>query len=239
MKTEQSRTGTFSSSQIGRLAKSGKAKGSKGAPYYSYVQEKRIEKRLGRQLQKEQGARATSWGTYVEMFAFKQTGIEFKLVSKKRYFHKFIENWSGMPDILTEKVVGDIKCPWTLLSFCKLVDILEEAKKNGESIGEALKKAEWNYYWQLVSNGELTGRRKAVLILYMPYEDELQEIKDSVSNFDGDVTNLFFISNALEDELPYLVRGNYYKNLYQFEFDIPEEDVKFLTERVIEANSEI
>jgi hypothetical protein len=70
----------------------------------------------------------------------------------------------------------------------------------------------------------------------MPYESELEEIREMAENYDGnDQWKYRFIAESHKSALPYLPNKGYYKNLNIFEFKVPEEDKKALTERVLMA----
>ena len=77
---------------------------------------------------------------------------------------------------------------------------------------------------------------KAELIVYCPYLHELEAIKDYVYTYDGaDQYKYFWIHSANNEELPHILPDRYYKNLYNFEFEIPIEDKFYLIDKVIEA----
>lgn len=226
-----SRVGNFSSSEIWKLMTNGRKKGSVGKPAETYIQEKVYERKLKRSLHQKQNSRSTTWGTFVEKHVFDLIGLNYKLVSKERYVHPWLKCWTGMPDLISrdQKVVGDIKCPWTLKSFCELVEIVNKGP-------EALKESKPEYYWQLVSNSILTGINTAELIIYMPYKSELQEIKDKANDhsWDGVLTenDVAFINFASDQELPYILEDSSYKNINTLRFDINAEDADELSERV-------
>tara|TARA_R110000803_G_scaffold37296_9_gene80341 strand:+ start:163 stop:888 length:726 start_codon:yes stop_codon:yes gene_type:complete len=231
------RTGTFSSSSISKLMSNGRGAGSIGKPFTTYVEEKSFEKKLGRELQKEESAKPLRWGHLAEWFAFQNLGIYYKLTSKARINHLSIDNWSGVPDCLTSDSVVDIKSCWTLKAFCQM----EQSFKEGL---DAFKKLKPEYYWQLVSNGILSGKDKAELILYIPFKSELEAIKDFIGTpefFDLDLKekDYYFINFSEDEELPFLNEGGHYNNITKFSFDIPEEDKKALIERVKLANVEL
>lgn len=222
-----SRNGTFSSSSIHNLLSKGRGNFSIeniGKPFTTYVEEKVMEKNLGRSLSSENSARPTSWGTLVEEHAFSKMGLEYSLVSKERFYKG--DYWSGMPDLITDEIVGDIKCPWTLKGFCKLVKSMNEGV-------ESFKDNHPEYYWQLVSNGILCNRDKAMIVCYAPYKEDLADIRQLSEDHMGDLNNRFaFISWAEDEELPYLIEGNKYNDINVMEFDIPQEDKDILTDRV-------
>ena len=230
-----SRAGNFSSSEIHRLMSKGRGNWSLenvGAPFTSYVQEKVYERRLGRALLQKQNSRSTSWGTFVEKRVFDLLSMKYKLISQDRYTHPTIKNWNGMPDTVTrdKQIVSDIKCPWSLKSFCEMVELLEKES------WEALKENKPEYYWQLVSNSILTGAPKAELIVYVPFKGELEAIKEMANkhSFDGklDENDVAFINFAADSELPHLIEGEGYNNLYSYTWEVAESEKQLLTERV-------
>lgn len=197
----------------------------------TYVQEKVYEHRLHRSLSKEHNANSTQWGKLVEILAFKEMGdTSVSLTSKTRYSHPTIEHWNGMPDYLSErtKTVGDVKSPYTMLSFCQLVDDCNEGL-------ETFKAEHKDYYWQLISNAILTDSKYMELVVFCPYKDQLEEVREMM---DGD-PDYYRLNFAEDEELPYLKRGGYYKNLNRFTWEVPEEDKELLTERVDLAVQEL
>jgi hypothetical protein len=234
---EIKRQGCFSSSKISDLCSKGRGNLSienTGKPFDTYIEEKVFERLLQRQLNKEQHARATSWGKLVEEYAFDKLGLEYSLVSRERYAHnKFGEYWNGMPDLLTEEIVGDIKCPYTIKSFCSLY-------KSMKAGPEALKASHPSYYWQLVSNAILCDRKTAMLVVYVPYKEDLEAIRELAREHAGDLDNRFAFVNWSEDEeLPFLIDGGFYSDLNSMEFEVPEHDKEFLEERVAMAIKEL
>jgi len=225
------RNGNFSSSSIWRLIP-----GKKGGILEtgrSYIAEKRMEMRLGRQLNAETTAKPINWGKFVEQRAFDIIGVEYKLESKKRYSHPHLAQWTGAPDCITEEdIVADIKCPYTMKGFCKLTDII--LMPDITDAVNALREDKPEYYWQLVSNSILTGKKTAEIICYCPYLEELEEIRD-MARQSLDQAKISFINWALDDELPYLIKGNYYKNVNSLKWDVWEGDKSLLTKCVQEA----
>lgn len=228
------RVGNFSSSEIHKLMSKGRGNWSLenvGAPFKTYVRDKVSEARLGRGLHQRQNSRITTWGLFVEKIVFDKLSFNYELVSKTRYSHPEIKRWTGMPDLVTrdKTLVSDIKCPWTLTSFCDLVESMAEG-------AESLKNTHPEYYWQLVSSSVLTGIDTAELIVYVPYKEELEEIKDAANNhaWDGvlDENAVAFINYATDEELPYLKKGKAYQNLNHLVFEVPQEDKDLLTARV-------
>lgn len=193
----------------------------------TYVKEKVRERNLGVALNSDRNARPTSWGHLVEKFVFdEKMGLDYTLVSKKRYYHKkHKEYWSGMPDLITPELVADIKCHWTRTAFCDLVESIESV--------ELFKENHPEYYWQLVSNAILCDRDKAMIISYIPYFEDLEGIRLEAEARSGEIEYDFsFVQFAKDEELPYLIEGNKYNDINILEFDIPQEDKDILTARI-------
>lgn len=229
-----SRVGNPTSSEIVALTTSDKTGKEFGKPALTYIEECNMERRLGRSISDEVTARATSWGNLVEKRVFDLLGLEYKLCSDETIGHPTIPFWFGSPDAEKEKTEGktvaDIKCPLTLKSFCQLVDC-----KNIEEVRENHKDGE-KFYWQLISNAILTNSKFAELIVYCPYKSELNAIRELAQNIDDPRQYRFFwVANASDEELPFLIEGGHYKNLNIIRFEVPEKDKIFLTERVEKA----
>lgn len=231
------RIGNFTSSDIYRLMSNGKAAGSFGAPFYEYIEEKRMERRLHRSLTADVDARATSWGKLVEKRCFDVLPIDYTLCSDVTLSHPEISYWKGTPDAVTTEAVADVKSPSTLKSFCQLVDPYYD--KTGKLLHEGLtieavrenNKDGDKFFWQIVSNAILTGKNKGELIVYAPYQEELPDIRMLA---DGK-PEYYWIWSASDDQLPYLIYGGAYKNCNVIRFDILQRDKDALTERVLEA----
>jgi hypothetical protein len=230
------RCGNFTSSEIVALTTKDKSGKGFGKPALTYIQETNFERKLGRSLTDEVNARPLLWGKLLEERVFQLLGLEYTLTSKDTIVHPEIPFWAGSPDggkYQPQKTVIDIKCPITLKSFCQLVDA---AKAGGiDQVRKDHKDGE-KYYWQLVSNAILMGCDHAELIVYMPYYSELQDIRTMCSMLPGDqIGKHYWIANALDDELPYLVDGGHYRNLNVIAFEVPAGDKKLLTDCVLRA----
>lgn len=241
------RIGNFTSSNIEKLMSDGKKSGEYGKPYYTYIQEKNMERRLGRSLNDIASAKPLIWGKFLEARAFELLGMEYRLVSQDTIQHPLYDYWSGSPDgiKLNPNTVIDIKCPMTLKSFCKFVDCITlnpDGSMNGTlTINKirAMHDDGEKYYWQLVSNAILTNSNSAELIIYLPYKSELQEIRDYCEETDMAPNKIAWIAFAEDDDLPYLLDGGFYKNIYTFNFEVPENDKRLLTDRVITAGKHL
>lgn len=223
-----SRAGNFTSSQIWKLMtndRSGKGIGARGL---TYIAEKKMEARLGRQLEKETVARSATWGTFVQ-HRVTNTLLDMGCKPTKdiRRTHPIIKNWTGSEDYLRSDAVGEVKC-FELKNFC----ITHDAARAGYEI---LKKACPETFWQLISNAILNNMSKAELCLYVPYKKELNEIREE-AKMSADETVKWLAFNVNDDQLPYLMEGKYYKNLTTFSFDIDPADIEALTARIKMAN---
>jgi hypothetical protein len=206
-----------------------------GKAALTYIDEKKMERRLGRSLSTEINARATSWGSLVEGRVFDLLGLEYTLTSKQTLLHPHYPFWAGSPDAEKKNTVPDFKCPLTLKSFCQLVDPLYRGLSGIDAINAVREEHEDGdtYYWQIVSNACIKGYDFGELIVYMPYLAELLEIKEMA---DRDQSGKYkWISYAEFDELPYLLPNGYYKNLNVIRFEIPKADKELLTMRVEQA----
>ena len=220
--------------------------------FYNYVKEKKREAKLKREINTKAYTRPIIWGIVCELYVFeKKLGLEYSNMNKVgRLIHGEIENWTGIPDTFqkTKKIVGDIKCPSSLIKFCDLIE-------NHQQSVEIFKENHFDYYWQLVSNTILTGEDKSESIFFVPYLRDLEEIGDFVDNLpqeelpkDLEWFQIQFISEEIKSYLengkmpmsiPYLPNDSEYKSFNSFVFDIPQEDIDFLTERVKKAVEEL
>lgn len=231
------RNGNFTSSKIYKLTTNGKAKGSVGASFKDYVQEKNMERFLGRSLEREVDARAFSWGKLVERRVFDLLPLEYRLSSNDTIEHRKIKCWVGSPDATREgalfRIVADVKGPITLKSFCRLVepvvnlgfegmDAINHVRENHDD-GE-------KYFWQLISNACVVEAEACELIVYVPYLSELPAMRELAREMNDPAYN--WIIKATDDELPYLLDNGHYKNLNFVSFPVTDFDRNFLTERV-------
>lgn len=239
------RIGNFTSSKIVALTKKGKKAGTLGEPALTYIEEKNMERRLGRSLTDEVDARPTTWGKLCEKLVFKLLPTAYILNGDESISHEKYNCWSGTPDVTKADTVGDVKCPKTLKSFCQLVDL---HYVDGKEVYPALSieavranhKEGDTYYWQLVSNAILTGSKYGELIVYVPYKDELDELKGIAINGDAsELSKYYWIVNSQPEELPHLIEGGHYKNLNIIRFEIPEADKEFLTVCVAMAETKL
>lgn len=228
--SNSNRIGRFSSSKIHNLMKRDRSGKSFGAPALTYIEETNMARRLGRSVTNETNSRETTWGKCLEPIAFDKLGFDYELVSDVTIEHPDIPYWCGSPDLIKQvdnvvSVVGDIKCPMTLKSFCQFVDAVSiESIRDNHPSGDA-------YYWQLVSNAILTNSDYAELIVYVPYRADLPLIR--LAALDND--DYKWIGYADDYELPWLNEGGYYQDINMIRFEVPQSDKELLTDTVLEA----
>jgi hypothetical protein len=204
-----------------------------------------MERRLGRSIESEENSRNLSWGKLGEKYVADNPallGLEYSVNLSDTTVHPEIPFWAGSEDLTKEDTVGDIKSPKTLKSFCQLVDPYME---DGKIIHPALTieavranhKDGDKYYWQLVSNACIHNKPFAELIVFVPYQSELQKIRELAGNWDNPEESYKYswVFNSNDTELPYLIDGGYYKNLNVIRFEVPQADKDLLTERVLAA----
>lgn len=227
------RIGRFTSSNMDKLMTNGRGENGLGAPAITYIAEKKIELRMGRSLSLDKYSRPTLWGNFIEKRVHELLGTAYKTCGHITIEHPTIKCWSGSPDNINEResVCGDTKC-YEPKAFSEYVDNLTLAK--GDT--EIFKISHPHEYWQLVSNALILGMKNIEAIVYMPYESELEEIREMASNYDGeDQFKYRFISESPKSELPYLPDGGFYKNLNILRFELNKKDCDLLTERVLLA----
>lgn len=232
------RYGRFTSSQNYRAVASLKS-GKPASPYFTYVQEKAVERAMGCVAETKVKVRPMLWGKLMEVVLFNLLGMEYKMVHKKTLVHKDHWFWSGTPDLTTDIKIGEIKSyerkKFGSLSMCIANRDIELFKDNFAQ-----------EYWQCVSNACLYGVDRAEIIAYMPTYSELLEIIHKVQeeNFleanELDPTDyVYWFNEENIISLPYLPDSSPMSNVNSFEFAVPEKDVQFLTHRLIMANEEV
>lgn len=219
-----------------------------GKAAITYINQCNMERRLGRSLDSELDAKPTNWGKFVEPLLFSMLE-DYTYNSQDTLTHPNYNFWKGTPDAykkVIRKTVVDSKCPFTLESFCNLVNPLYDglegidamnAIRNGytdkNNLPHAAHKDGEKFYWQLVSNSCIDDCQDAELIIYVPYESELDVIQ-RVALESGN-PSAYFIANGNKKSFPYLKEDGYYKNINIINFEIPLEDKKLLTETVEKA----
>lgn len=249
--TNTARIGNFTSSEIWKLTTNPTAKAQKegevfGAPALTYILEKNMEREFGRSIDSETQARPLSWGKVCEKYVsengeFLPIGEGYSVNMDKTTVHPLYNFWAGSEDATKEDTVVDFKCPMTLKSFYLLVSFFAQTTSDDEcySGNLAIQHIRDNhpdgekFFWQLVSNSCIHDKKYAELIVFCPYQSELNAIREVASNYDAENLHPYqWISYAHDEELPYLLDGGKFRNFNVIRFEIPQADKDFLTERV-------
>lgn len=233
------RIGNFSSSENWKLTKLNKEGNDFGEKSLTYIKEKKFERKLKRSINIDTSTRPTVWGKYLESIVFEKLPLTYRYIFDETFTHPLYNFWCGSPDLdnENENVVSDIKCPQPK-AFAELIENLTKAiELNDISI---FKKEHEEYYWQLVSNACIKGRKFIELIVYMPYLSDLQSIKESVEKADLEEPWKYrFIQESLNCELPYLPNDSEYKDLNIFRFELNIEDALFLETQIKKAENKL
>ena len=206
-----------------------------------YIAECNWERRLGRAIENETSARQLSWGKICEKYVLEVLlGTEYVPCSTTTIVHPDYEWWSGSPDSKKYSpefdTVADCKAPFTLKSFCQLVEPLLKGFMGIEAMEKIVSghKDGKKFRAQLVSNACICNVPYAELIIFCPYREELEAIRELARNIDDPMEqrNYYWINMAGDDELPYLIKGNGYDHLNIVRFEVPESDKRTMTEKV-------
>lgn len=228
----EERIGAFTSSNAYKLMDVA-SHGKKWGPLsLTYIDEKKLEKRIGRSLSMDFWSRATSWGNFMEFVVFpKLADFDIQHVSDKTIVHPKYPFWVGSPDFVAPlKKVGELKC-YQAKEFAALTDAIMSGNPH------AIKYDFPQVYWQVCSNAVLTGVDHAEVMSFMPYRSELSAIRDMVDDYEGDdLMRYKWIYDAEDHQLAFLADDSYYKNLNILEFEVPRDDRKALKDRMIEAS---
>lgn len=212
----------------------------------TYIEEKNIERRLGRSLEKENNAKACAWGNLCEIYVqskHEYVSIDYTQRPDEPIQNKVFPHHCGTPDMTKSKTVADIKSPFTLKSFCTLVQPIYHgligldamnALRNGYTDPKGIKHKKHDegntYYWQLISNAILTDSQFAELHIFCPYQKELVELRE-LAQKEG-LSKYYFIAMGFDDDFPYLKEDGYYRNYNIIRFEIPQADKDFLIKRI-------
>ena len=231
------RKGNFTSSQIHRLCVSLKS-GKPSSAFYMYIDDVKCEIILNRSSNVEVNTKPLKYGSLMEIVLFQkeEIGLEYSMVNKATIKHSKIKHFAGTPDLIQKGVkVGEIKCfypkNFAKLSLCLLSKDIVKIKKEFPSV-----------YWQVVSNAILCNVKKAEIIVYMPYKKEIEQILKDIEDtnlLEGNNLNpsdYYFMTYDSIETLPYLPENSSLKNINRFEFEVPNEDIILLKERLKEAN---
>lgn len=220
-----------------------------GTSFYTYVEECIMERFFKNNLENESEVKAFSWGKLCEQIVHDKLPTDYIMQSEATEVHPTILEWCGTPDGTKQKngicdTVTDIKCPLTRKGFYNLVKFLYDfdglnvtKKKNidGNEVINLIRKQSKEgekYFWQLVSNACILGAKYAELIVFMPYFEEIEQIKDYNRTLEKPYWQ---IENAKDTELPYLYKESGIDSVNIIRFEVKEEYKLFLTNRVEKA----
>lgn len=224
----KARVAAFTNSKIFKLMKNGKGPGGIGSAAVTYIEEKNLERKLGRSLDVDAYSKDMQWGSFLEPRVHSLIDFGWELVSNETIVHPEYPFWAGSKDLgVPNKKIGEIKC-YQPKNFALYTDAL--MTQDVATIRETCEEE----YWQAVGNAVINGVPVAALFSYMPYQSELPEIREMAEMYDGaDQWKVRFIAESPDSSLAYLPDGGYYKNLTSFEFEVPQEDIDALTKRVV------
>ena len=228
------RIGNFTSSQIYNLCAVNKD-GNYSSAYYTYISKKMRERKLKRSLDMGKYGASMAWGKFLEKRVNDNLPMNYQMLHKSTKMHPKFNYVSGSVDFLVPGVkVAELKCyePDKFSSYVSalLTNDLQQIKSEFPQ-----------EYWQMVSNSQIHKTPKMEAIVYMPYESEMEEIRqladdpeylNSIGMMPWEVR---FITEKPISQLAVLPDDSDFKNLNIFEFDVPTEDVIFLNKNIINA----
>lgn len=228
------RVGAFSSSNNYKLCASLKS-GEPSEAFYTYVKDKLFERKLNRSVEMSPHSNSMVWGSFLEPRVFDNLGKEYQMLHKDTQVHKNHKFLVGTPDFIVPNVkISELKCfePKNFASYvtaCMTKDT------------EKIKKEHPKEYWQIVSNAEILNVNIGEAIIYMPYESEMEEIRELANDplyyeplgLEG--WQVRFIQEKSIAKLATLPNDSSFANLNVFEFEIPKGDKDFLVSRYLKA----
>ena len=242
------RIGRITSSEIVALVSNGTKKGEPGKPFFTYVEECRMERFFKNQLENNVEVMAFSWGKLCEKIVHEKLGLEYIFQSDVTFEHPKFPEWVGTPDgqkknIKLQKTdtITDTKCPLTRKGFFNLiselydfdgVNVTKKKDIDGNAVIQAIRKNSKDgekYYWQLVSNASILECQYAELIVFMPYIDDIEKIKEYNQSLEEP---FWLVERAKENELPFIYPGIGIEDLNIIRFKVPIEDKILLEQRV-------
>jgi len=193
------------------------------------------ERKLKRSNDTGAYSQSMAWGKFLEKRVNDNLPMGYRMMHKTTSQHPKYKFWTGSVDFLVPGIkVAELKCfePKNFASY-----VLALMSNDTEIIKEEHPKE----YWQMVSNACIHKTPKIEAIVYMPYESEMVEIRELsedpeyLSSIGMQPWEVRFIAEKPSSQLAVLPDDSDFKNLNIFEFDVPDEDVMFLTKRMIMA----
>lgn len=228
------RIGNFTSSNIFKLCAS-LSSGKPSPSYFTYIEEKIFERKMKRSLEIGSYGQSMAWGKFLEKRVNDNLPFGYQMLHKTTKLHPKFDYVSGSVDFLVPGVkVAELKC-FEPKNFASYVSAL----MTGDT--EHIKKEHPKEYWQMLNNSQIHKTPKMEAIVYMPYESEMEEIRELAENpeYLSDIGmmpwEVRFIAEKPISHLAVLPNDSAFKNLNIFEFDVPVDDIVFLNKRIIEA----
>lgn len=253
MLENKDRIGNFTSSEIYNLC-AGDDVLKPNKPFYTYIEEKIIEKKIHRSISTGASSRSMVWGKLLENYVFQNLGVEkpnilrdirvaqngdeYEMLHKQTFVNPNPKYpfWAGSVDFLVKgKKVSELKC-YQLKNHVSYFLALFEAKETGDLSG--VKKGFAQEYWQMVSNARIHKTPKMEAILFAPYESEMEAIRELVNDPEYlskaglTYNDCSFVEYSENVNLAVLPNDSEIPNLALFEFDVPEKDIIFLETRI-------
>jgi len=245
-----SRVGNFTSSGIVALTSTNRKGNDFGVEANTYINEKIFERILGCSLDAETDARATSWGKCLEMYVFTEVlDMSYTITSQETDTHPTILCWKGSKDGTHEgitaelRAVIDIKCPFTKKSYMQLIlplffGLSGMEAMNALRFGFTHKNREFpkhkdgeKYYMQLVSNAIINNCKYAELVVFMPKDADLLNIRTYLNGN----KKAKFLEYLSDNQIPSIPNDSPVKSLYIIRFEVPQSDIDLLTNCVLKA----
>jgi hypothetical protein len=235
------RNGKFTSSQADKiLGINSKSKVAVTAAM-NYIEERNMERILGRSIATESDARPLQWGKLCEQFIVPLLGIKYQTMNDEVLAHpKYGDFWVGSPDQIKHeevKVVCETKCPQTLKSFFSLVyggvaGMIEGFEHKGFKFSKH--KSGQDYYAQCTSNCAIVDTNRAEFIVFMPKLSQLPAIRELAAEF-----GYKWIEYATDSELPHLPDDHPKAGLNIFPFEIPKSKFDEMEYCMVESSKHL
>lgn len=207
----------------------------------TYIEEKNLERKLGRGMSLNVYSRAIAWGHLMERVCYEKLEMYYDLVSNETISHhdpEFADIWRGSPDYIVGKQAISEQKSYQLKNFALYSDCL--MKKDVHLFKEEFAQE----YWQIVSNCCINNLDVGEAISFMPYKTTLEQLRINMNATDildqwgygEELWKYRFIHESDIRDLPYIKEGGYFKEITKFRFVIPDEDKIELADRVREAS---
>jgi hypothetical protein len=239
------RIGSFTSSEIFKLTKLDRSGKKFGVPAIRYIMETNDERLFNRSIEREITAHALSWGKLNEPLIHELLDMDYVFQSDITVQHPEIKFWAGSTDgfhEVEERSVVQYKSPITKSSFAQLVRPLYHGLQgleamyairdgyNHEGFEFPEHKDGEKFYWQIISDACVNKCDYGELIIFMPYDSQLLELKKMA----GDDPELRWLDYVNPEEYA-IEDGGFFRNINIIRFEVEQADKDFLTSQVLKA----